>query len=152
MDGNRRDFLKLAGLTAVGATAASSIKNTNAEASTPGSHTEAAGEGVRLAMVIDLRRFSKDDDLINRCVEACHREHNVPNWVDDPKNEVKWIWSDDFETAFHSQEFHFIRSQRGRSLRASPRVTQNAHRWLDIIEHAAFGEAEVSLRDRGSLF
>ncbi len=25
------------------------------------------------------------------------------------KNEVKWIWSDDFETAFHSQEFHFIR-------------------------------------------
>ena len=109
MDGNRRDFLKLAGLTAVGAAGVSSIKATNAQASTAGSHAEASTEGVRLAMVIDLRKFSKDDVLIERCVEACHTAHNVPNWADDPKNEVKWIWAEDFETAFHSQEFHFIR-------------------------------------------
>lgn len=109
MAGNRRDFLKLAGLTAVGATAVSSIKAPTAAASAADSHTEASTDGVRLAMVIDLRKFSKDDALIERCVEACHREHNVPNWEDDPKNEVKWIWADDFETAFHSQEFHFIR-------------------------------------------
>ena len=109
MAGNRRDFLKLAGLTAVGTTAVSSIKAPTAAASTADSHPEASADGVRWAMVIDLRKFSKDDALIERCVEACHREHNVPNWEDDPKNEVKWIWADDFETAFHSQEFHFIR-------------------------------------------
>jgi len=109
MAGNRRDFLKLAGLTALGATGASSINATGAHASTADSHTEASTEGVRLAMVIDLRKFSKNDALIERCVEACHRAHNVPNFKNDKKNEVKWIWSDDFETAFHSQEFHFIR-------------------------------------------
>ena len=78
MDGNRRDFLKLAGLTAVGAAGVSSIKATDAQASTADSHAEPSTEGVRLAMVIDLRKFSKDDALIKRCVEACHREHNVP--------------------------------------------------------------------------
>jgi molybdopterin-containing oxidoreductase family iron-sulfur binding subunit len=109
MAGNRRDFLKLAGLTALGATGASSITATNANASTLGTHAEASSDGVRLAMVIDLRKFSKDDELIQRCVDACHRTHNVPDFKNDPKNEVKWIWSDDFETAFHSQEFHFIR-------------------------------------------
>ncbi len=109
MAGDRREFLKLAGLTALGATGASSISTTNANASTGGDHAEGSSDGVRLAMVIDLRKFSKDDDLISRCAEACHRIHNVPDFPDDPKNEVKWIWSDDFETAFHSQEFHFIR-------------------------------------------
>jgi Fe-S-cluster-containing dehydrogenase component len=109
MDGNRRDFLKLAGLTTLGVTGASSIKATDAQASTADSHGEASTDGVRLAMVIDLRKFSKDDALIERCVKACHVSHNVPDFGDDAKNEVKWIWADDFETAFHSQEFHFIR-------------------------------------------
>ncbi|MEE4272770.1 MAG: 4Fe-4S dicluster domain-containing protein [Thermoanaerobaculales bacterium] len=109
MDGNRRDFLKLAGLTAVGAAGATSIKAPNVEASTGGDHAEPSGDGVRLAMVIDLRKFAKDDALIDKCVEACHTTHNVPDFEDDPKNEVKWIWAEDFETAFHSQEFHFIR-------------------------------------------
>ena len=109
MDGNRRDFLKLAGLTALGTTGASSIKASTEPESTADSHTETSTDGVRLAMVIDLRKFSKDDALIERCVKACHVAHNVPDFVDDPKNEVKWIWADDFETAFHSQEFHFIR-------------------------------------------
>ena len=109
MDGNRRDFLKLAGLTTLGAAGASSIKATDAQASTADSYGEASTDGVRLAMVIDLRKFSKNDALIGRCVEACHAAHNVPDFGDDTKNEVKWIWADDFETAFHSQEFHFIR-------------------------------------------
>jgi molybdopterin-containing oxidoreductase family iron-sulfur binding subunit len=109
MDGNRRDFLKLAGLTALGATGASSINATTAAASTVESPAEASTGGVRLGMVIDLRKFSKNDALIERCIEACHAVHNVPDFGDDAKNEVKWIWSEDFETAFHSQEFHFIR-------------------------------------------
>jgi len=109
MDGNRRDFLKLAGLTALGTTGASSINASTEPESNVDSHAETSTGGVRLAMVIDLRKFSKDDALIERCVKACHAAHNVPDFGDDTKNEVKWIWADDFETAFHSQEFHFIR-------------------------------------------
>nr|CAJ31136.1 Hdr-like menaquinol-oxidizing enzyme, subunit A (HmeA) [uncultured sulfate-reducing bacterium] len=65
--------------------------------------------GKRLAMVIDLRKFRSNDALLERLVDACHRIHNVPDF-DSPKDEVKWLWSEDFETVFHDQEFHFIRS------------------------------------------
>jgi len=109
MDGNRRDFLKLAGLTALGATGVTAVRATadNAPAADP--HGEPSTDGVRLAMVIDLRKFVKDDRLAKKCIEACHVAHNVPDFGADPKNEVKWIWTEPFETAFHSQEFHFIR-------------------------------------------
>jgi molybdopterin-containing oxidoreductase family iron-sulfur binding subunit len=109
MDGNRRDFLKLAGLTALGTAGAASLRPTTARASAGGGHEEQAADGVRLAMVIDLRKFAKNDELVSRCVEACHTTHNVPVFDDDPKNEIKWIWSEEFETSFHEQEFHFIR-------------------------------------------
>jgi molybdopterin-containing oxidoreductase family iron-sulfur binding subunit len=107
MDGSRRKFLKLAGLTALGAAGASSIKAT--ASSGAADHDAPSTDGVRLAMVIDLRKFAKNDALVERCIEACHRTHNVPDFGDDEKNAIKWIWADDFETAFHSQEFHFIR-------------------------------------------
>jgi molybdopterin-containing oxidoreductase family iron-sulfur binding subunit len=109
MEQNRRGFLKLAGLTALGAAGTGSVEPKTAHASAGGSHEEPVSDGVRLAMVVDLRKFAKDDALVQRCVEACHEIHNVPTFDDDPKNEVKWIWSEDFETSFHEQEFHFIR-------------------------------------------
>jgi Fe-S-cluster-containing dehydrogenase component len=115
MDGSRRQFLKLAGLTALGAAGTSSIRAT-ASSGAGADHESASTDGVRLAMVVDLRKFAKDDTLIQRCIEACHTAHNVPDFGDDPKNEIKWIWSDNFETAFHSQEFHFIREDlKGKS-------------------------------------
>ncbi len=109
MDGNRRDFLKLAGLTALGATGVTAAKATADNVSAAESHGEPSTDGVRLAMVIDLRKFANDDTLTRKCIEACHTAHNVPDFGADPKNEVKWIWTEPFETAFHSQEFHFIR-------------------------------------------
>ncbi|MGD8441139.1 MAG: 4Fe-4S dicluster domain-containing protein [Holophagae bacterium] len=109
MGGNRRDFLKLAGLTALGATGVTAAKATADSVSAAESHGEPSTDGVRLAMVIDLRKFANDDTLTRKCIEACHTAHNVPDFGADPKNEVKWIWTEPFETAFHSQEFHFIR-------------------------------------------
>ena len=106
------------------------------------------------ALPADLRAY-RDRGLLNpvrrfRLEEAIrHRTRTlvpVLHGVHDPHNQAAVMRTCE---ALGLQEFHFIRSPRGRSLRASPRVTQNAHRWLDIIEHAAFGEAEVSLRDRG---
>jgi molybdopterin-containing oxidoreductase family iron-sulfur binding subunit len=35
-------------------------------------------------------------------VEACHREHNVPD-IPNPEDEVKWIWSEDYEDVFPDQ-------------------------------------------------
>jgi Fe-S-cluster-containing dehydrogenase component len=108
MDSSRRGFLKIAGLGAVGV--AGGGLAAGARASQGGGHAPAEEhDGPRWAMVIDLRKFGKDDALVGRCIEACHHAHNVPDFADDPKNEVKWLWAEEFETAFHEQEFHFIR-------------------------------------------
>ena len=93
-------------LSAVGVagSAAVSAKVTRSEG-----HEPPATTGKRLALVIDLRKFAKDDALFATVVEACHKAHSVPDFGDDAKNEVKWIWTEPFETAFHSEEFHYIR-------------------------------------------
>jgi len=111
MDDTRRRFLKFAGLTALGAAgAAGRLRARPAEEPVADVHGEPPAEGkVRWAMVIDLRKFAKDDELLERCIRACHEAHNVPDFGDDTKNEIKWIWTEPFETAFHSQEFHYLR-------------------------------------------
>ncbi len=106
MSDTRRGFLKLVGLGAIGA--ASSVPLKAVAQGTGHGASSSTSDGKRLAMVIDLRKFSDNNSAIERCVEACHKEHNVPNF-DDEKIEVKWIWDEEFETAFHDQEFHFIR-------------------------------------------
>ena len=106
MKSSRRGFLKFAGLSAVGVAGSTAVA-TRTRASEE--HEPPATEGKRLALVVDLRKFSKDDALLDKVVNACHEAHNVPDFADDPKNEVKWIWTEDFETAFHEQEFHYIR-------------------------------------------
>jgi len=107
MDGSRRSFLKLAGLTALGAAGAAGASTRQASAN-PEVATEPAHTGTRLAMVVDLRKLDADGEVAKRCIEACHKAHNVPSF-NSIKDEVKWIWTEDFETAFHSQEFHFLR-------------------------------------------
>jgi molybdopterin-containing oxidoreductase family iron-sulfur binding subunit len=112
MDPSRRGFLKIAGLSLVGAAGGSALTVRGSEPETRSSThgSEPSGAGQRLAMVIDLRKFSKNDELLQRCIRACHEAHNVPDFGDDTKNEIKWIWAEDFETAFHSQEFHYLRA------------------------------------------
>ena len=97
MKSSRRGFLRFAGLSAVGVAGSTAVA-TRIRASEE--HEPPATEGKRLALVIDLRKFSKDDALLDKITTACHDAHNVPDFADDPKNEVKWIWTEDFETAF----------------------------------------------------
>ncbi len=105
MDNSRRQFLKLAGLSALGVAGASTVKLAS-DAHATGTASAAGPPGAkRLAMVIDLRKFDKDGELAKRCVEACHRVHNVPDF-ERPKDQIKWIWTDDFELVFHDQGFH----------------------------------------------
>jgi molybdopterin-containing oxidoreductase family iron-sulfur binding subunit len=76
----------------------------------------------RWAMVIDTRRLRRDEDY-QRCIDACHRVHNVPE-LDKPKvsevdghkvpefdkkrHEIKWIWKTKYENAFPGASHEFM--------------------------------------------
>ncbi len=96
---SRRDFLKIAGVASIGIgfSATDLLWKDRAAALEPVS----PGKGLtakRWAMVVDLRKFKTEEDY-NRVIHECHRVHNVPDFG-NPKDEVKWIWTDTFEHAF----------------------------------------------------
>jgi len=114
---NRRDFLKgFGGLCAVAGVSASSglLSGRTAEASSGSQEEPAASEKstVRWGMVIDTRLMGEAD--IKKCAEACHSNHNVPDFTNVPhldgtvteggnvKDEIKWIWAAGFHNAFPS--------------------------------------------------
>ena len=106
MNGSRRDFLKVAGLSVFAAGTAATVGALTKDAEavqlvTPGegSH-EATRNGLeahRWAMVIDTRKFKTAEDF-RRVINACHREHNVPEITG--KQEIKWIWTDKYNHVF----------------------------------------------------
>ncbi len=118
MDVKRRKFLKIAGLSAVAGVGAPSAFNMllkgDALASSGGGHGEKSEEkghakkaepkGTQYGLVIDTKKITHIKGLAEKCVEACHTEHNVPDYG-NPKDEIKWIWVDDYEHSFteHSQ-------------------------------------------------
>jgi len=99
---NRREFLKIAGIsTLFGLGGKAAI-----EVLAPGeleARTEALPltEGKRWAMVVDAHKM--DDALMDKCIEACHREHNVPD-LGNPKEEIKWLWKEDYHHSFPGQQ------------------------------------------------
>lgn len=116
MDTNRRNFLKVAGistLAGLGGTAVVERLVTGtgvAHATTAGHGTEhgqeSAGHGPaadpsvnRYGMVIDIKKFQQDPSLGEKVVAACHQVHNVPHFP-DKKDAIKWIWMTNFENAF----------------------------------------------------
>jgi Fe-S-cluster-containing dehydrogenase component len=107
---DRRKFLKLAGMTALvaaGKPLASLAQDDSVSAAVEGLlPQENPLTARRWAMVIDLQKC-KDPENIKDCASACHRAHNVPDFG-NPKDEIKWIWEEDFDTAFHEQAFEHI--------------------------------------------
>ncbi len=104
---DRRKFIKLSGLTAVGL-ATGSVRNVIARESkvAPDSYQRPL-VAKRWAMVIDLKKCRQDQGCTD-CVTACHQAHNVPDFG-NPKDEVKWIWKEQFDHAFHEQEFSHVK-------------------------------------------
>lgn len=117
MDNKRRKFLKIAGasvLAGIGAPAIVKLTSAPALASGGGSATPAAanapagghGEeeatGVRLGMVIDMRKFYKDQEMLDQAIAACNKAHNVPQ-IPNRKSEIKWIWKTGYANAFTEQ-------------------------------------------------
>ncbi len=105
---SRRDFLKIAGLSAFAlgtASALSLVTGNKAVAAPTGvspvkgtyTHEPNALHAKRWAMVIDTRRFTKPEDF-QRVIQACNLAHNVPSI---PGNqEIKWIWTDKYAHVF----------------------------------------------------
>lgn len=97
---NRREFLKIAGISTVlgltGSSALSLIAKRPFEAAEV-LPPETGLTAKRWGMVIDTRKFQTEEDY-RRCIEACHSIHNVPNI--GTNQEVKWIWTDDYEHSF----------------------------------------------------
>jgi len=102
---NRRQFLKIAGfssLIGLGGTSASLLRKSILEASQEEQDPRAL-LGKRWALVIDMSKFKTEDDY-RRVIDVCHRIHNVPD-IGNPKSEVKWIWKEEYENVFPSQDF-----------------------------------------------
>jgi len=110
MDTKRRKFLKLAGAAALagfGAPAIVKLTSTPAFASEePKQETSAHGEvaaaaGIKLGMVIDMRKFAEQPEMLDGAITSCNKVHNIPHFPESlRKSEIKWIWKASYANVF----------------------------------------------------
>ena len=104
---NRRQFLKLVGASTVagigGATVLGGLRSggLNAAQVSPDPRQLNAKQW---GFVVDISKLKSDEDY-QRCIDACHSIHNVPDMSGQPeelrkRQEIKWIWKDNFEHTF----------------------------------------------------
>lgn len=116
MDTNRRNFLKVAGISTLAGLGGTVVVE-RLVGGTSLAHASAAGQGAahaegskghgeqpaasgnRYGMLIDVRKFQQDPSLGEKAVTACHTVHNVPQFP-NKKDEIKWIWMTHFANAF----------------------------------------------------
>jgi len=123
MKKSRRSFLKVAGIAAVGLGAAPAMNFAASDSHGTAHAVKEKNEGAltahRWGMVIDTNKIT--DELVEKIVAACHKAHNVPDFdldVDvekypktrpvNHKQEVKWIWEEEFHYAFPDKEDEFL--------------------------------------------
>ncbi|MBI4686054.1 MAG: 4Fe-4S dicluster domain-containing protein [Nitrospirae bacterium] len=108
MSMNRREFLKIAGISTIAGLGSvslfSRLQDKTLEAA-PYLQNPEAMKARRWGMVIDVSKF-RDEDY-KKVIEVCHRTHNVPDFK-NPKDEIKWIWTDTFKHTFPGQEHEFM--------------------------------------------
>ena len=101
----------------------------------------------------DLRQY-RDRGLLNRTrrfrIEQAlkHRTRSIVpllEGVHDPHNQAAVMRTAE---ALGLQEVHFIDTD-DQPFAPSPRVTQNAHRWLDLSRHSDLDSAVAALHERG---
>lgn len=112
---DRRKFVRAAGLGAIAAAAAPATKllaeqhEERVVANLFGGDAPAKQSkpltAKRWAMVVDTRKATSEN--VQKAIDACHKEHNVPD-LDGTKDEIKWIWAEHFDHAFHEQDLHYI--------------------------------------------
>ena len=100
MDESKRSFLKLAGTSVLGSLGAACSRSSAAALGVPG-QAEKGPDGLaagKWGMVVDTKKCLQEKGC-SACIDACHAAHNVPT-IDDPKEEVKWIWKESYEDSF----------------------------------------------------
>jgi Fe-S-cluster-containing dehydrogenase component len=105
MEINRRNFLKIGGITVLGLAAKPAIDALMKVNPAGAATTEGVPSDTRWAMAIDLKACTSRDGC-TACIDACHSIHNVPDFG-NPKDEVKWLWTVPYEEAFEEQEHEF---------------------------------------------
>ncbi len=121
MNKSRRNFFKIAGITAAGLISEKYIvARTNGPVKKIINKAESSAEKLatikaahskplakeRLAMVVDLKKCISQKGC-TKCIEICNKEHNIPNFG-EPKDEIKWIWKEKYEGAFVDQENFYM--------------------------------------------
>jgi len=100
MKSTRRDFLKIAGVSALGLSAGTlGFLGEGAQAADALPTAQDFAKPVKAkqwGMVIDTTKLT--DAAMQKCIDACHSAHNVPKI--EGKQEIKWLWTDDFHGTF----------------------------------------------------
>ena len=118
MNKSRRNFLKIAGVTALGFTAEKFVdlhaqetteKKLVKKPSVPNRNKtkDNVEKKERLAMVVDLRKCK---DGCTKCIEACDKIHNIPDFGEE-KDAIKWIWEEPYQGAFLDQENFYMKEE-----------------------------------------
>jgi Fe-S-cluster-containing dehydrogenase component len=105
MDENRRRFIKLIGALGLGVAFPLFRTITFGNVATNGIENVPASK--QLGLVIDIEKCLSSA-VRDACIDACRREHNLPADTDNPERSFRWIWTDDFASAFPDQSHeHF---------------------------------------------
>ncbi|MDP2167132.1 MAG: 4Fe-4S dicluster domain-containing protein [Thermodesulfovibrionales bacterium] len=102
---NRREFIRIAGISTILGLGGSVIADKLGAASEV-LPNEKALKGKHWGMAIDVGKLKTDADY-RKCIDACHDIHNVPD-IGNPKEEVKWIWTESYEHTFPGLESKFM--------------------------------------------
>ena len=109
----RRDFLKIAGVSAAALSAIPAVNmlSGGANSATAAEQEATLAKGTRWGMVIDMRKLTRED--CEAAIEACHKVHNVPDirWPDgsvNHKEQIKWIWEEEYENTFPDEYDEFL--------------------------------------------
>jgi molybdopterin-containing oxidoreductase family iron-sulfur binding subunit len=118
MEDSRRNFLKMAGIAALGA-GASPVLNAFAAGGGPAATPKTMkGKDILWAkqwgLVIDTRKLTTAEDL-KPLIDACHKTHNVP-FIDPAivghnRHEIKWLWQTGYANAFPDLEARYTHEE-----------------------------------------
>ena len=109
MEDSRRNFLKIAGISALGLGASPVLDAFSKEQGlqTPQMiQSEKALKATHWGMVIDTRKIHSSEDL-NPMIAACNKIHNIPK-LETENHEIKWIWAEAYHNAFPEKETNFL--------------------------------------------
>ena len=112
MEDSRRQFLKLAGVSALGLTAKPVLDAFATENGAAGPEVKKGAKALKAkqwAMVIDTRKLTSVEDL-EPIIEACNKVHNIPHF-ENKHHEIKWIWEEEFENAFPTKHNQFLKEE-----------------------------------------